>query len=118
MDERLKGHVCENRNGKHVEMYACFLGRVVQESKVQAWRSKLWRGHDGGAQAGIRCLGKENRVGERAPIAGKALLLPLSADRRRSGGRKRKGMAGGVAMARFGSWWQMLEGVGWKVQWM
>jgi hypothetical protein len=76
------GHVRQNEDGKQ--------RRVFQDGSRRSSRCKPGDWNFGGAQAGIRCLGKENRVGESAPIAGKALLLPLSADRRRSGGRKGK----------------------------
>ena len=58
VEERLKGHVREDENGKQVEMEAGSPRWVAQEFEVQAWRSELWRGRDGGAQAGIRCLGR------------------------------------------------------------
>jgi hypothetical protein len=58
VEESLKRHVCENEGGKQVEMDARFPGRVAQEFEVQAGRSELWRCHDCGMQAGIRCLGR------------------------------------------------------------
>ena len=53
-------------------MEACFPGRVTQEFEVQAWRSELWRGRDGGTQVRRRASGvweEETKVGESAPIA-------------------------------------------------
>ena len=51
----------ENEEGKEIEMEARLPGRVAQELEVQAGRSELGRGRDGGTQAGIRCLRRRKK---------------------------------------------------------
>ena len=61
VEEGLKGHMCENEDGKQVEMDARFPRRVAEEFEVQAWRSELWRCRESGTQADIRCLRRRKK---------------------------------------------------------
>jgi hypothetical protein len=68
VEECLKRHVCENEDGKQVEMDARFPGRVAQEFEVQAGKSELWRCRDCGMQAGISVSGRKKKGSVRSAL--------------------------------------------------
>ena len=57
VEERLRWDVCENENGKQLEMDARSTRRVAQEFEVQALRLELWRRAGGHPVSGKKKTG-------------------------------------------------------------